>query len=110
MSTDPSIEMFADLLAHTRPGRPHPLEGVVRKIFADREKYGTTDLCLTDITIGLGACSHPKRGLDAYQTVAEDVLGYMTGQGKLIRDDSTAQSKRVRDGGYYWRLMKEEKS
>jgi len=86
---------------------PHPLEDVVRKIFAEFEKQGTTDLCLTQIATGLGACSRPKRGWMAYWTVAEDVVGYMTEQRKLIRDDRTAPlSKRVRNGGYYWRLAK----
>ena len=96
-------ELLADLPSSTKP---HPLEGVVRKSFADN---GHGDLCLTQIANGLGACSHPKRGWDAYWTVAEDVTGYMTGQGKLIRDDRSAPaSKRVRDGGYYWRLSGKE--
>ena len=100
-------QRYNELVANARPStRPHPLEDVVRKIFADNED---TELTLTHITVGLGACSRPKRGRVAYATVAEDVLGFMTGQGKLIRDDLAAQSKHVRDGGYYWRLAEEEK-
>jgi hypothetical protein len=83
---------YDDLLALRPSTKSHPLEDVVRKIFAGEfEKYGNTDLDLTQIAAGLGASSHPKQGRLAYRTVAEDVLGYMTGQGKLVRDDSTAQ-------------------
>jgi hypothetical protein len=89
--------------------KPHPLEEVILKIFADWEKRGGTNLDLVHITLSMGACSHPKRGRDAYRTVAEDVLGYMTGQGKLVqgRYGTTPPNSRVRDGGYYWRRPKE---
>jgi hypothetical protein len=76
---------YGGLFAHAKPATdPHPLEGVIRKIFADWEKRGATDLDLVHITLGMGACTHPKCGWDAYRTVAEDVLGYMTCQSNSV--------------------------
>jgi hypothetical protein len=55
--------LYDELLANAQQStKPHPLEDVIHKIFADKEN---TDLCLTQIATDLGACSHPKRGWDA---------------------------------------------
>jgi hypothetical protein len=90
--------------------KSHPLECVVIEIFADFAGRGFIELNLSDIAYGLaGACIATgkdwARGDKAYRTVAEDVLGYMAGQGKLIIT-RVGKTGRVRDGGYYWQLPK----
>ena len=88
--------------------KPHPLEYAVWKIFERYEEKAIGDrgveLDLVHITLGLaGGGLRQQRGDKAYRIVAEDVLGYMTGQGKLVMDGRSARSKRVSDGGYVWR-------
>jgi hypothetical protein len=59
--------------------QPHPLEGLVMAAFESSPAHDR-------VTIAVRLCGHapPHR---AYLKVAEDVLGYMKGQGKLRVDD-----------------------
>ncbi len=79
-----------------RSTEPHPLESVARAVFAKRPTLDRTSLAMglcnpdpftaTFIEPGPDA---PKLGISpnrAYLMVAEDVLGVMHGQGKLVRD------------------------
>jgi hypothetical protein len=64
---------------------PHPLEGAVLRAFTEHEALDATSLsCL------LAGCMFLRNqsggdAMRAYRTVAEDVLGYMESQGKLIQ-------------------------
>jgi hypothetical protein len=66
----------------TRPNmNPYPLESIVLQAFTKREAHDVFSLSLF---LTGGAVVQP--GHKAYRTVAKDVLGYMTCQGKLELD------------------------
>ncbi len=70
----------------SNPTDPHPLEGAVLAAFKDHPSYDRITLAPR-----LGGTSN------AFVTVAQEVLAYMTRQGKLWRDDEDMY--RLRTGG-----------
>jgi hypothetical protein len=101
--------MTSTLFDDDATSKQHPLEYAIWRIFEKYEKAsgdpGGVELDLVHVSYGLAGAgiSGPRRGDKAYRIVAEDVLGFMTGQGKLIMNGRFARSKRVIDGGYVWR-------
>lgn len=67
--------------------KPHPLHDVVVRIFEEKPAHDRVTLaCALAGTTSL-TTKGGGDGLNAYRTVAEDVLGYMTGQGHLVTDE-----------------------
>jgi len=65
---------------------PHPLQDIVLRAFEERERQNASKLAMY---LSGSASSSSKRGAErmkAYQTVAEDVLEHMEGQGLIHKD------------------------
>jgi hypothetical protein len=75
--------------------RPHPLEDIVLKAFAERDIMDRIILA----NYLAGAYVHP--GFSAYKMVAADVLGYMECQGKVCRDEKSPNKKNLEGVWFY---------
>ena len=67
---------------------PHPLEDIAMRAFAKEPRQDATTLSsfMSGCTVFGG--KDGSKGMSAYKTVADDVLGYMREQGKLVIEQS----------------------